>query len=88
MLDSSIADFHNFCSISSSQFPAELYKVEQRTYLDLGIVVIFLHLGVWIILVHAHVDLRNANLLTRKVPPDGGLDLNDQSELLHSDPPA
>jgi len=33
--------------------------------LDLGIVVIFLHLGIRIILVHAHVDLRNANLLTR-----------------------
>jgi len=56
--------------------------------LDLGIVVIFLHLGVRIILVHAHVDLRNANLLTREIAPDCGLDLNDQSKLLHCDPPA
>ena len=62
--------------------------MESVTYLDLGVVVIFLHLGVRIILVHAHVDLRNANLLTREIPPDGGLDLNDQSKLLHSDPPA
>jgi len=56
--------------------------------LDLGIVVIFLHLGVRIILVHSHVDLRNANLLTREIAPDCGLDLNDQSKLLHCDPPA
>jgi len=56
--------------------------------LDLGIVVIFLHLGIRIILVHAHVDLRNANLLTREIAPNSGLDLNDQSKLLHCDPPA
>jgi len=56
--------------------------------LDLGIVVIFLHLGVRIILVHAHVDLRNANLLSCEISPNCGLDLNDQSKLLHCDPPA
>lgn len=58
---------------------------DERTYLDLGVIVIISDLSIGIVLVNAHVHLGHSNLLTGKESPDSCLNLYDECKLVHRD---